>query len=454
MKIIIVGAGEVGYHLAEHLSDEQKDILIIDLDPVAINHVLDNLDVQTITASGSNPRVLLEAGIETADVLLAVTSSDETNLAACLTANMLAPNIEKLARVRQSDFENYYQALHDNPPHIDRIINPDVEVVKTIEEMLEIPGAVDVASFADGRLKFVGVYLAPQSVLANLQLFELPRLHDGSKLLLAAVIRNEKLIIPRGDDKILPGDLIYFIAENKQIMEIMSFFARKATEIKSILIIGGGRVGYRLAQSMEDKGIACKIVEKSQERCSKLSDRLNKTIVICGDGSDEEILLEENIRHMDAVVTLTGDEETNILVSLLARRLGAAKAIVRIDKFSYFPIMSAIGIEQVVSARLSAINSILQCIRKGKVISSISIKGEQAEVMEAVALETTDIVGKPLKNVHFPRNAVAVGLLRGDETIIPNGDTVVVPNDRIIIFAQRDVIDQVEKMLAVKLEFF
>lgn len=454
MKIIIVGAGEVGFHLAEHLADEQKDILIIDNDPAAINHVLDNLDVQTITGSGSNPNVLMDAGVESADIILAVTSSDETNLATCLSAHMLAPSITKLARIRQSDFEPYYKYLHDNPPNIDLIINPDIEVVKTIEAMMEIPGAVDVAAFADGRLKFVGVYLTAQSVLANLQLYELPKLKNGRKLLLAAVIRDEKLIIPRGDDKILPGDLVYFIAENEQIDEILGFFGRKQTHVKHMLIIGGGRVGFRLAQSMESKNIACKIIEKSQERCSQLSDRLNKTIVICGDGSDEEILYEENIRNMDAVVTLTGDEETNILVSLLARRLGAAKAIVRIDKFSYFPIMSAIGIEQVISPRLSAINSILHNIRKGKVISSIAIKGEQAEVMETVALETADIVGKPLKDIRFPKNAMVVGLLRGEETIIPDGNTVVVPNDRIIIFAQRDVIDKVEKILAVKLEFF
>lgn len=454
MKIIIVGAGEVGFHLAEHLADEQKDIVIIDNDAVAINHVLDNLDVQVITGSGSNPRILLDAGVESADIILTVTSSDETNLATCLLANMLAPNITKLARIRQSDFEPYFETLRNNAPNIDLIINPDIEVVKTIEAMLEIPGAVDVATFANGRLKFVGVYLTAYSVLANLQLFELPKLQNGRKPLFAAIIRDEKLIIPRGEDKILPGDLIYFIAENEQISEILGLFGRKLLPVKHMLIIGGGRVGYRLAQSMESKGVACKIIEKDNSRCSQLSDRLNRTIVINGDGSDEEILREENIQNMDAVVTLTGDEETNILVSLLARRLGAAKAIVRIDKFSYFPIMSAIGIEQVISPRLSAINSILQNIRKGKVISSIAIKGEQAEVMETVALETADIVGKPLKEIFFPHNTMVVGLLRGEEAIIPDGDTVIVPNDRIIIFAQRDVINKVEKILAVKLDFF
>lgn len=454
MKIIIVGAGEVGFHLARHLAKEQKDIVIIDSDPAAISHVLDNLDVQVITGSGSNPRILLDVGVESADIILAVTSNDETNLATCLLANMLAPNITKLARIRQNDFEPYFDTLRNNPPHIDHIINPDIEVVKAIEAMLTIPGAVDVASFADGKLKFVGVYLTAHSVLANLQLFDLPKLQNNRKLLLAAIIRNEKLIIPRGEDKILPGDLIYFIAENSQISEILGYFGYKPLPLKHMLIIGGGRVGYRLAHNMESKGVACKIIEKKHLRCNQLADRLNKTIVINGDGSDEEILLEENIKNMDAVVTLTGDEETNILVSLLARRLGAAKAIVRIDKFSYFPIMSAIGIEQIVSQRLSAINSILQSIRKGKVISSVTIKGEQAEVMETVALETADIVGKPLKDIYFPHNAMVVGLLRDTETIIPDGNTVIVPNDRIIIFAQRDAIEKVEKILAVKLEFF
>jgi trk system potassium uptake protein TrkA len=209
-----------------------------------------------------------------------------------------------------------------------------------------------------------------------------------------------------------------------------------------------------LAKLLEDQSIYCKIIERNPDRCTYLAERLNKSIVLCGDGSDQELLVEENIQDMDLVITLTQDEETNILASLLAKRMGTLKAITRISKFSYFPLTNAIGIEQVVSPRLSAINSILQHIRKGKVLSAISIKGEQAEVIEAVALETTDIVGKPLRDISFPKGAMVAGIIRGELIIVPTGDSVIQPDDRVIIFARKEAISKIEKILAVKLEYF
>jgi trk system potassium uptake protein TrkA len=204
---------------------------------------------------------------------------------------------------------------------------------------------------------------------------------------------------------------------------------------------------------LESNSLACKLIEKRPERCDLLAERLDRTVVLRGDGSDQSLLVEENIQDMDLVVTVTGDEETNILASLLAKRLGAAKTITQIDKFSYLPLMSTIGIEQVVSPRLSAINSILQHIRRGKVLSAISIKGEAGEVMEALALPTSDIVSKPLKKISFPKGAMVAGIIRGETIIIPDGDSVIEPDDRIIIFATRTAIRGVEKMLAVKLEY-
>jgi trk system potassium uptake protein TrkA len=221
-----------------------------------------------------------------------------------------------------------------------------------------------------------------------------------------------------------------------------------------VLIVGGGNIGFRLARSLEEKAIYCKIIEKDPARCARLAEGLNKAVVLCGDGSDQGLLTEENIQDMDVVVTLTSHEETNILASLLATRMGAKRSITRISKFSYFPLMKAIGIEQVVSPRLSAVNTILQHIRRGKVLSAISIKGEQAEVMEALALETSDIVDKPLKRISFPKGSMVAGIIRGDDIIIPTGDSVIQPDDRIIIFAIRQAIPKVEKILAVKLEYF
>jgi trk system potassium uptake protein TrkA len=454
VKIVIVGAGEVGYHIASRLSFENKDVVVIDKNATALRRVADDMDVQTIDGSGSSPAVLQEAGIKEAEILLAVTDSDEANLVACLVANMLSPSTKKLARLRGADFDDYYAAFREQAPHIETVINPEIEVVKTIIRLMQVPGAVDVGEFADGRIKFVGVYLGPDSRLAGAQLTELPDILGDQRLLIAAVVREEEVIIPRGNDRLIAGDLIYFISEDQHLKATLSIFNKQVEPVNKVLIIGGGRIGYRLAVQLEELSIYCKIIDKSAERCAALAERLNKAVVLHGDGSDQNLLNEENVGDMDIVVTITNDEETNILASLLSRRLGARKTITKISKFSYFPLMTTIGIEQVVSPRLSAINTILQHIRRGKVLSAISLKGEQAEAMEVVALETSAIVSKPLRRVAFPKGAIVAGIIRRDQIIIPTGDSVIEPGDRLIIFSQRRAVERIEKILAVKLEYF
>jgi trk system potassium uptake protein len=454
MKIVIVGAGEVGYHIASRLALENKDVTVVDQDPDAIRRVAEDIDVRTLAGSGSSPSVLEEAGIREAEILLAVTNSDETNLVACLVANMLSPATKKLARIRGADFDQYHQTFRDKSPRINTVINPEIEVVKTIESLMRVPGAVDVGSFAEGRIKFVGVYLEKNARLAGALLSDLPELFGDRRPLIAAVVREEELIIPTGKDRLLAGDLIYFISEDKALLETMAVFDKHAKPVNKVLIVGGGRIGFRLALQLERQRIHCKIIEKNPERCALLAERLDRVVVLHGDGSDQNLLSEENISDIDVVVTLTNHEETNILVSLLAKRMGAGKAITKISKFSYFPLMTAIGIEQVVSPRLSAINTILQHIRRGKVLSAISLKGEQAEALEVVALETSDIVSKPLKRISFPKGAIIAGIIRKDQIIIPTGASIIEPGDRIIIFAHRKAISAVEKILAVKLEYF
>jgi len=333
------------------------------------------------------------------------------------------------------------------------VINPEIEVVRTIERFMGVPGAVDVGEFAEGRLKFVGIYLDKGARLAGLKLSELPR-KIGNTVLVAAVVRNEKLIIPGGDDRIYPGDLIYFISEEAGLSRILKAFDKEFRPLKRALIVGGGRLGLRLARSLERRSLYTKLIEKNSQRCAELAEQMNKVVVIHGDGSDQSLLVEENIQDMDVVITLTNDEETNILVSLLAKRMGARKTITRLSKFSYFPLMSTIGLEQVVSPRLSAIDTILQYIRRGKILSAQTISDEQAEVWEAEALETSDIVGHPLKEIDMPQGALVIGIIRKDEIIIPSGGSVIEPHDRIVLFAKRQVIHKLEKILTVKLEFF
>jgi trk system potassium uptake protein TrkA len=319
---------------------------------------------------------------------------------------------------------------------------------------MRVPGAVDVGELADGRIKLVAIYLEKDARLAGVRLSKLPQKTGSLRPLIAALVRDEQFIIPGGNDRLLPGDLVYFISETDKLVETLSVFGKHDQPLKRALIIGGGRLGFRMASLLEEQSLYCKIIEKNPNRCTLLAERLNKTVVLCGDGSDQGLLTEENIKDIDVAITLTDDEETNILASLLAKRMGANKCITKISKFSYFPLMKAIGIEQVVSTRLSAINTILQHVRRGKVLSDISIKGEQAEVMEVEALETSEIVNKPLRQIAFPKGSIVAGIIRQDHIIIPAGDSVIEPEDRIIIFAIRQAIPKVEKLLSVKLEYF
>jgi len=454
LKIIIVGAGEVGFHIASHLALENKDVVVIDSDPEAIRRVSDNLDVQTVNGSGSSPVILEEAGIKEAEIVLAVTNSDETNMVASLVSDIISPTTKKLARLRNADFDNFHDTFKKHAPHIDTLINPEIEVVKTIDRLMHLPGAVDIGEFADGRVKFVGIHVEEGTQVANFKLSEISSETGIHIPLIAAIIRNDELIIPTGNDKLRAGDTVYFISEDKKLSEALAAFGKHTEPVKRVLIVGGGRIGFRLARHLEKQPVYIKIIEKDQDRCCMLADRLNKTVVLHGDGSDQELLREENVQDIDVIITLTNDEETNILTSLLARKMGISKTITKISKFSYFPLMSMIGLEQVVNPRLSAINSILQHIRRGKVLSAISIKGDEAEVLEAVAMETSDIVGKPLKDISFPKGALITGIIHENDIIIPSGSSLIEAGDRVIIFAVKNTIPRIEEILAVKLEFF
>lgn len=454
MKIVIVGAGDVGFNIASHLALEDKDVVVIDIDPDAIRRVSDNLDVRVINGSGSSPVILEEAGIKGAEILLAVTDSDETNLVACLVASIISPVTKKLARIRDAGYDEFHDTFREHAPNIDAIINPEIEVVKTIDKLMTIPGAVDVGEFADGLVKFVGIRLDPSTRLDGVRLSDISATIGQQAPLIAAIVRNEKLIIPGGNDKLRAGDLVYFISEADKLLKALSVFDKHAEPIRRVLIVGGGRIGFRLASLLEERSVYTKIVEKDANCCTELAEKLNKAVVLHGDGSDLELLRQENVQDMDVVITLTNDEETNIISSLLAKRMGVRKTITRISKLSYFPLMSMIGLEQVVSPRHSAINTILQHIRRGKVLSAMSIKDQQAEVMEAVAMETSDIVGKPLKRVSLPPGVLVACIIHKDEIIIPTGESVIKPDDRIIIFASRKAIPKIEKILAVRLEYF
>ena len=452
MKIIIVGAGEVGFHLAQKLSEENQDVFLIEKDPEKIRRINENLDVQAIQGSGTSPGVLKNAGIKEADLLVAATDSDEVNLIACLLARNLNEYILKVARVRNPEYLEEENLFSRELLGIDQIINPESVLVETILNLMMVPGASDVIDFADGRVKLVGITIGPDSPFTGRKLSSLKG--EEGDVLIGAIVRGDQVFIPHGDDTIQGNDMIYLVARSDGLSGLFHFFNMEEEELRRVIIVGAGETGTALATALDKTKINIKIIEKDNQRCKGLAEALERVIVINGDGTDKELLLEENINNVDFMVSITGDEESNVLISLLAKGLGARRTITRINKLSYIPLVSAIGIDTVVSSRLSAIRAIIQYIRRGKIISVAPLKGEHAEAIEAEALETSDLVNVPLSKVNFPKGSLVGAVVRGDEIIVPSGDTVIRPKDRLIIFALQKEIPKLEKLLTVKLEYF
>jgi len=452
VKIIIAGAGEVGFHIAQRLSEENHDVAIIDKDAQHIKRVGEDLDVQAFLGSGTSPKMLKEAGIHDAELLVAATDSDETNLMTCLMAKTLNPYLTKVARVRNEEYLEEGELFSKDVLGIDHVINPQSEMVNTILNIMEIPAASEVIDFVGGRVKLIAFLVTETSPFVDRKLLSFSELRG--KALIGAIVRGEEVVIPRGEDSIRSGDLVYIVVRTAEMDETLKSLGVSEKASRRVIIVGGGQTGAALAREMDRTRISVKIIEEDSAKCASLSEILDHVIVINGDGTDRDLLEEENIRDVDLLVAVTGDEASNILISLLAKGLGARKTVTRISRLSYLPLMSAIGIDTVVSTRLSAAKAILQHIRPGKIISVAPLKGEHAEAIEAEALETSDIVNTPLSKVKMPRGAIIGAIVRKDEIIIPRGESIIRPKDRLIIFALQEVMPKLEKLLTVKLEYF
>lgn len=446
MKAIIVGAGEVGFHIAGRLAAENKNVVVIDRDPVVLQRIVDHMDVQVLEGSGCSPLILGEAGIQGADMLLAVTDSDEINLMACTFANLLSPGLTKLARIRNDEYTAYGRQLAQDIG-ISVIINPEVEVVRTVEHMLRAPGAVDISDLADGRIKLAGTWITAGNPLVGVRLRDLRQKAGELRLIVAAIVRDEVVIVPAGSDEICEGDLVYFVCEDQQLRPVFSFLGNRAGRKGSVLIIGGGNVGLRLARSLEKKSMHVKLLDKSPTRCAELAGILDRAVVLNGDGTDQDVLLEENAGGMDVVVTMTGNEETNILASLLAKKLGASMVITRVNKTEYMPLVRTIGLEHIVSPRLSAVNSIFKYVRKGGVLSAVAIK-DGAEALEALVGPESQLIDRSLMDLGFPKGVLVLCIMRGDSVVIPAGHDVIQAGDRLIILSLGKFIPTVENMLS------
>ena len=452
MKITIVGAGEVGFHIAQKLSEENQDVILIDKDPQKIQRITEDLDVQTFLGSGTSPRLLKNSGIEEADMLVAATDSDEVNLISCLLARNFNQYMVKVARVKNEEYLEERGLFGKDLLGIDHIINPQSVMVETILKLMEVRGASDVIDFEEGRVKLIGITVTKDSPLAGRPLLSFKGLEG--KLLIGAIVRGDQVVIPHGKDTIQADDLVYVVVRGNELNSILEPFNIEEDVLRRVMIVGAGQTGAALATALDQSKVNVKIIDKDSERCANLAEKLERVIVINGDGTDRDLLREENIGDVDFMVAITGDEESNVLISLLAKGLGAKRSITRVSKLSYIPLVSHIGIDTVVSTRLSAVRAILQFIRRGKIISVTPLKGEHAEAIEAEALETSDIVNLPLSKVGFPKGSIVGAIVRGEQIIIPRGDSIIKPKDRLIIFALQQVVPKLEKLLSVKLEYF
>ena len=458
MKIIICGAGQVGSNIASYLAAENNNVTVIDQKADLTQRLADRLDVRAVVGHASNPLVLEQAGAEDAEMLVAVTQSDEVNMVACQVAHSLFSVPTKIARIRnQAYLEPVFSDLftRDNLP-IDVVISPEIEVARAISRRLDVPGAFDMFSVADDMVRVIGVICTEQCPIIHTPLRQLTGLFPDLNIEIVAIIRGDRKIIPDSNDHMLPGDEVYFVADSRHLQRAMSAFGHEEAAARRVVIVGGGNVGLFLARELEQNkaGVNIRIVENEQPRAEYVAGLLDTAIVLHGDGLDEELLAEANVANADTVVAVTNDDQVNILVSLLSKRNGCPHAITLLNKTDYTALVSALGIDAVVNPRAITASTVLQHVRRGRIKSVHSLRDGFAEIIEAEALETSSLLNCPLKEIRLPPGVLIGAIVRGDEVIIGRPNAVIKPHDRVILLSAAQSVRKIEKLFAVRLEFF
>ncbi|MFP6732167.1 MAG: Trk system potassium transporter TrkA [Alphaproteobacteria bacterium] len=458
MKVIVCGAGQVGFNIARHLASEGNDVTVIDQRPELIRKISDTLDVKGLVGFASHPDMLESAGAVDSDMVIAVTFADEVNMVACQICHSLFKVPTKIARVRhQSYLKPMWRDLfsRDHMP-IDVIISPEIEVARAVVRRLQVPGAIDVIPFAGGRVSLVGVHCSADCPVVHTPLRQLTELFPDLGMLVVGILRGDRIIVPNGDDHMVPGDDVYFTVDTDHMDRALAAFGHEEEEARRIIIVGGGNIGMFLAREIEEgfPDVNLKIIEIDGEQAKAAADQLQRGVVLHGNALDRDILDEANVSATETIVAVSNDDEVNVLSSLLAKRYGAKRAVTLINNSSYGPLVSTLGIDVVVSPRDVTVSTILQHVRRGRIRAVHSIREGLAEVIEAEALETSPLMGAPLREVKLPAGIIVGAILRDDEVIIPDGDTVIRTKDRVIILASAGQVKKVEKLFSVRLEFF
>lgn len=445
MKVIIIGAGKVGYNLAESLSKSNHDVIIIDKNYVALSKAEENLEVLCIRGSGVSTNILMEAGIDTTDLLIAVTNSDEVNMVCCLTGKKLGVK-HTIARIRDPEYAQELSLLKEELD-LDLIINPEQAAAEEIANVLSFPKAINVENFAKGRVKMVEIKATREMGITGVPLKDI-----GSKfmssILIGVVTRNEEVIVPNGDFVIEENDNIYAIGKPSNLYNFCKLSDKCPQRMKNVMIAGGGRIAIYLAKLLTEMGIKVKLIEMDREKCVLLSELLPGVLVIHGDGTDEELLKSENISDMDGFIAMTGMDEENLISALLAKQNGVRKVIAKVSRVNYVNIIKNLGIDSVISPKLITTNQILKFVRGNNVESLYRIIEGQAEIIEIIADSSSRALNTKIKKLGLPKDVIIATIVRKKEVVIPHGNDVVKEGDRVIVIAKNKSISSLNEVAA------
>ena len=460
MNIIICGAGRVGFTIAKQLSEQGHSITVIDTSSEDIQKIDDALDVKAIVGKATYPTILEKANAAETDMIIAVTRNDEINMLICQIAFSIFSIPKKIARIRSQDYLNpkFTTVYNKENLPIDVIISPEIEIAKSIQRKLEAPGALDSVPFADNKIRLLEILINDGCSLINIKLKDLTKKYPNMDANVIGIIRDDKFLIPKKEDDIKKNDKIYVIINSSQTIETLEAFGHKEKVSKKILIVGGGNIGFNLAKNIEETLDAArvKIVEKDKERAEFLASELNNTIVINGNGLDEEVLAEANLEEAETVLALTNDDEDNLMVGVLVEKFAKdekeiedKRTMALVNKPNYSLLKDSLKIDDLIDPRMNTVSSILKHVHKGTIETAYTIMNGEYEVIEAEIIETSELINKELKNSNLPDEIRIGAVLRGDKIIIPRSNFIFLKDDKVVFLANKDSISVVENIFRI-----